>query len=608
MWDAEFTRRVRAASFNDNGADSEPPEPRTLHRSSASDASDSVGVVTRSMARRREAEQLEQQQQQQEPTPPPLPNHTGSPTSRYVRRSPQFNYDRFIPTRANEAADYIGFVRDSSPTLNSSSGMLLEHRMAAEAANRTYDAMLRSELLNDRSPIVSAPKPKSPVTRRSLRAQLPPTSPQLPSLAMPWSSSQAGGNSSRPNTPPASPGHSPVFSYKSPRRTLAKSGRSQFDCASPVHEAYQMSPVKPETRRMLKPQPAVRRLPREPIKVLDAPGISDDYYLNLLDWSIKDRVVVALGTAVFLWDAKTSQVRELFDSDGPITSVKWAERGRHLAVGTSAGTVQIWDVEKSRKIRDFAGHTRRVGSLEWNSTILSSGSRDKHIINRDTRMRQGAVVSTYYAHEQEVCGLRWSPDKIQLASGGNDNHLFIWDSRYTPLNALMHSTEPEIAPGARSFRRPLFRLTGHTAAVKALAWSPVRRGLLASGGGSGDKTIRFWDTTTGRQVSCTDSGSQVCNLSWSRDGSELVSSHGFSMNHIVVWNYPAMKPVGVLRGHTSRVLFMAHSPDGQTIVTAAPDETLRFWSVFSKPAPPNPGLALLGTSTSGLLLDLAPVR
>ncbi|KAJ1940095.1 hypothetical protein EC988_007131, partial [Linderina pennispora] len=321
-----------------------------------------------------------------------------------------------------------------------------------------------------------------------------------------------------------------------------------------------------------------------------------------------DKVAVALGSAVFLWDAKTSQVRELFDSDDQIASVKWAERGRHLAIGTNSGTVQIWDTERSMKIRDFAGHTRRVGSLDWNSTTISSGSRDKRIINRDTRMRQAAVVSTYYGHMQEVCGLRWSPDKMQLASGGNDNQLLIWDIRNTPLNALMHADEPEIAPGARMFRRPLFRLTHHTAAVKALAWSPARRGLLASGGGSGDKTIRFWDSITGRQISCTDSGSQVCNLSWARDGSELVSSHGFSQNHVVVWDYPAMKPVGVLRGHTGRVLYMAHSPDGQTVVTAAPDETLRFWNVFPKPVLPNASPALLGASASGLMLDLAPVR
>lgn len=35
-----------------------------------------------------------------------------------------------------------------------------------------------------------------------------------------------------------------------------------------------------------------------------------------------------------------------------------------------------------------------------------------------------------------------------------------------------------------------------------------------------------------------------------------------------------------MRGHTSRVLHMAKSPDGKQIVTAGADETLRFWDIF----------------------------
>jgi cell division cycle 20-like protein 1 (cofactor of APC complex) len=40
--------------------------------------------------------------------------------------------------------------------------------------------------------------------------------------------------------------------------------------------------------------------------------------------------------------------------------------------------------------------------------------------------------------------------------------------------------------------------------------------------------------------------------------------------------------VASLTGHTHRVLYLAKSPDGETIVTGAGDETLRFWSAFPK--------------------------
>jgi cell division cycle 20-like protein 1, cofactor of APC complex len=43
---------------------------------------------------------------------------------------------------------------------------------------------------------------------------------------------------------------------------------------------------------------------------------------------------------------------------------------------------------------------------------------------------------------------------------------------------------------------------------------------------------------------------------------------------------PAMNKVATLTGHTSRVLYLAMSPDGGQIVTGAGDETLRFWNLF----------------------------
>ena len=45
--------------------------------------------------------------------------------------------------------------------------------------------------------------------------------------------------------------------------------------------------------------------------------------------------------------------------------------------------------------------------------------------------------------------------------------------------------------------------------VSAIAWSPHQHGLLASGGGTADKCIRFWNTLTEQPMQCVDTGSQV---------------------------------------------------------------------------------------------------
>jgi hypothetical protein len=42
-----------------------------------------------------------------------------------------------------------------------------------------------------------------------------------------------------------------------------------------------------------------------PTKVLDAPKIKDDYYINILDWSDSNILAVALQSQVYLWNGFT---------------------------------------------------------------------------------------------------------------------------------------------------------------------------------------------------------------------------------------------------------------------------------------------------------------
>ncbi|GAB0491875.1 hypothetical protein MMPV_003130 [Pyropia vietnamensis] len=394
---------------------------------------------------------------------------------------------------------------------------------------------------------------------------------------------------------------------------------------------------------------STRRIARAPFKVLDAPLLQDDFYLNLVDWSSTNVIAVGLGSRVYLWSAATSVVTKLCDvgsTHGPVCSVSWSPRGRELAVGTMSGVVHVWDAATGQRVRSLPGHFSRVGVVAWSSTLLSSGSRDHRVLNRDLRVGN-AVVHELASHRQEVCGLRWSDDELQLASGGNDNKLLIWNattlssargaaaaaaggagpgvrsSGWTPSgadDAFIGNTvgdgdvssgrsrssgssfsslrsgsrgrsgavaTPASTPGGVSIgahgSSPQIRFSDHAAAVKAIAWSPHQRGLLASGGGTADRTIRFWNTTSASSLAVVDTGSQVCNLAWARNVNELVSTHGFSQNQVVVWRYPALAPVVTLTGHTWRVLYLAVNPTGETIVTGAGDETLRFWNVFPGP-------------------------
>ena len=130
-----------------------------------------------------------------------------------------------------------------------------------------------------------------------------------------------------------------------------------------------------------------RKLNKMPFKVLDAPALQDDFYLNLIDWGRQNFLAVGLASNVYLWNGDNSKVTKLCDlglSD-TVTSVGWATKGNHFTVGTNNGEVHLWDICKLKKIRVMTGHTNRVSSISWNSTILSTGSRDKTILNRDIR-------------------------------------------------------------------------------------------------------------------------------------------------------------------------------------------------------------------------------
>ncbi|KAL0485621.1 anaphase-promoting complex subunit Cdc20/Cdh1 [Acrasis kona] len=310
-----------------------------------------------------------------------------------------------------------------------------------------------------------------------------------------------------------------------------------------------------------------RSISTTPERILDAPALIDDFYLNLMDWSGENQLAVALSESVYLFNAETGDINKLMSCQGSgnnVTSVSFTSDSNYLAIGTSQNDVQIWDLEKNIKLRSMRGHAARVGALSWNKEVLSSGSRDGKIMNHDVRISQH-LLSTLDGHAQEVCGLKWSPDGTSLASGGNDNILNIWDSNV-------------ISGGGSSTR---YSFNQHQAAVKALAWCPWQSNLLASGGGTADRKMMFWNTANGSLVNSIDTKSQVCALAWSKHDKELVSSHGFSQNQLCVWKYPTLTKVAELTGHTSRVLHLAQSPDGATIVSGAGDETLRFWKIFS---------------------------
>jgi cell division cycle protein 20 (cofactor of APC complex) len=140
------------------------------------------------------------------------------------------------------------------------------------------------------------------------------------------------------------------------------------------------------------------------------------------------------------------------------------------------------------------------------------------IINNNVRVKTH-IVETYRGHSQEVCGIKWLASGQQLVSGGSDNLLHIWDRSRATSNSMT---------------RWLQRLEDHIFAVKALARYPFQSNLLASGGGEGDRCIKFWNTHAGACLSSVDVGSLVFALLWSKNEREPLSSHGLLQNELIL--------------------------------------------------------------------------
>ncbi|CAO3616288.1 unnamed protein product [Mucor hiemalis] len=302
-----------------------------------------------------------------------------------------------------------------------------------------------------------------------------------------------------------------------------------------------------------------RRILSSPEKILDAPYMADDYYLNVLDWSKRNVVAVGLAKSVYLWNADNGTIQALkYDYDDAVASVSWSGDGNYLAIGTTSGDTQIWDVESNTKLRSMTGQDCRIGVLSWNKHLVSSGAADGSIVHHDVRAPKHETARLE-GHADEVCGLKWRNDGLALASGGNDNTVNIWDARSTKAK---------------------FSRTNHRGAVKALAWCPWNRSLLATGGGRQDKKIHFWNTTTGTIVNTISAGSQVTSLHWSTHYKEITSTHSAPHNHVAVWDYPNCTKIIDIPAHESRILHSSLSPDGQVLATAAADENLKFWRIF----------------------------
>lgn len=295
----------------------------------------------------------------------------------------------------------------------------------------------------------------------------------------------------------------------------------------------------------------------EPFRTHKVPNLADDFYTNLITWS-KENIVYGICNKLYLFNFHTSKNEVIYEyPNKTITSVFYNPDGTKISVGCSQGKVDVLDLN-CQKNKTYKIHRSRVGVIEWAGETFYTGSRDKTIKMVDERAGTTKICLT--GHAQEVCGLKLNCTKNLLASGGNDNNIFIYDSR------MMVD--------------PIYSIKSHKAAIKALAWSKVNPHNLVSGGGTADKSIKLWSIECKpKLLRSFDTNSQVCNLYWSKNDT-LISTHGYSQNDSRILSSNLVVK-GINRGHKNRIIHFAISSDELFYLTGSSDNLINVWKMPS---------------------------
>ncbi|MFJ2742363.1 helix-turn-helix domain-containing protein [Streptomyces sp. NPDC087440] len=267
---------------------------------------------------------------------------------------------------------------------------------------------------------------------------------------------------------------------------------------------------------------------------------------------------------VKLWDARAHRPRGSLDGHtGSVFQVVWSPDGRRLASAGADRTVRVWDTGSRRLLKSLSGHTGSVLGLAWSpdGRWLASASADRTVRIWDARTLRSTAVLT--GHRDFANAVAFAPDGRTLASGGDDLTVRLW-------------SVPDWRPG------PV--LHGHTGSVRALAFAGGRdggrdgdggAGVLASGGNDG--TVRLWDLARGVAVAAlTGHSGAVRAVAFAPGGGDTLASSG-SDGTVRLWDAARQLPTATLTGHQGAVWGIAFDRRTGTLASSSNDGTVRLW-------------------------------
>ncbi|MEJ6482206.1 hypothetical protein N0Y54_12875 [Nostoc punctiforme UO1] len=232
----------------------------------------------------------------------------------------------------------------------------------------------------------------------------------------------------------------------------------------------------------------------------------------------------------------------------------------------------------------------------------------------------GNLLRTLTGHKASVNVVAITSDGQTAVSASNDNTLKVWDlwtggeifsltGHQASVNAVAITSDGQTAVSASDDNtlklwdlqtgKKIFTLSGHKDSVNAVAIAPDGKTAVSVSNSVELWTLKLWDLETGKEISTlrghknlvnavvitpdgqtavsasSDNTLKLWNLQTGRDFSSLNSY----LKLFKLWDLETKREISTLKGHKESVNAVAITPDGQKVVSASDDNTLKVWNL-----------------------------